>query len=327
MDRRSLIGLGALALTAVRVRASAQVSSAPPSDPGETIPIWPGAPPGSLNPGLATRIVETSPEPDVFHNRQVTGIAQPMLSIFRPAKSDGSAVLILPGGGYRQLDVDVEGNDVALAMNSAGVTAFVLTYRLPREGWKDAADVPLQDAQRAMRIIRANAARFSIEPARVGVLGFSAGGHLAASLATRSGVKVYLPQDDADAESPEPAFAALLYPVITMLPPFAHEASREQLLGDRPSTEIRAAYSCERLVTRETPPCFLAAAVNDPDVPVDNSLAMLASLRAAHVPAELHLFGSGGHGFGLAAGQAEGAWPELFNRWARARGVFRATAL
>jgi acetyl esterase/lipase len=142
----------------------------------------------------------------------------------------------------------------------------------------------LQDAQRALRIIRANAATVRDRPCAIaGVLGFSAGGHVAASLATRSGVKVYPPVDDADMQSAAPAFAAVLYPVITMLPPYAHEASREQLLGDHPSTEMRAAYSCERLVTRETPPCFLAAAVDDPDVPVDNSLAMLTGLRAAHV--------------------------------------------
>jgi acetyl esterase/lipase len=279
-----------------------------------------------MNPKLAPRIVEASPEPDVYRNRQLTGVVQPALSVFRPAAPDGSSVLILPGGGYQRLALDVEGYDVARVMNESAITAFVLSYRLPHEGWKDAADVPLQDAQRAMRLIRANAARFSIEPGRAGVLGFSAGGHLAASLATRSSAGVYVPQDDADTQSAAPAFAGLLYPVITMLPPFAHESSREQLLGEHPSMETRAAYSCERLVTRETPPCFIAAAVDDPDVSVDNSLAMHASLRAAHVPAELHLFGEGGHGFGLDVGQPAGAWPQLFVRWAQTRGVFGATA-
>jgi acetyl esterase/lipase len=324
MDRRSLIGLGAIALAAMQSRASAQgpAMRAPP-DPGETIRLWPDAPPGRLNPDLAMRVVETSPQPDIFRNRQVSGVAQPSLAVFRPAVAEGAAVLVLPGGGYQRLAIDVEGYDVARVMNESGITAFVLTYRLPHEGWMDAADVPLQDAQRALRIIRANAARFSIEPARVGVLGFSAGGHVAASLATRSGVKVYPPVDAADGQSAAPAFAGLLYPVITMLPPYAHEASREQLLGDHPSTEMRAAYSCERLVTRETPPCFLAAAVDDPDVPVDNSLAMLTSLRAAHVAAELHLFETGGHGFGLAIGEPAGAWPELFVRWAQANGFFK----
>ncbi len=315
MDRRSLIGFGALALAAMQARASAQATGAPP-DPLETIPLWPAAPPGFMNPKLAPRIVEASPEPEVYRNRQLTGVVRPALSVFRPAAPDGSSVLIAPGGGYRQLDFDVEGYDAARVLNAARITAFVLTYRLPHEGWQDAANVPLQDAQRAMRLIRANAARLSIDPARIGVLGFSAGGHLAATLATRSSASVYAPPDDADAQSPAPAFAALLYPVITMLPPFAHEASREQLLGDHPTMETRAAYSCERLVTRETPPCFIAAAVDDPDVPVDNSLAMLASLRTAHVPAELHLFENGGHGFGLAVGQPAGAWPELFLRWA-----------
>jgi acetyl esterase/lipase len=327
MDRRSLIGLGALALAAMQTRASAQTPTRVPPDPDERIELWPGVAPGLLNPKLAPRIVETSPEPDIYRNRQLTGIAQPALAVFRPAAPDGSAVVILPGGGYRALDFDVEGYDVARVLNAVGVVAFVLTYRLPHEGWQDAADVPLQDAQRAMRLIRAGAAKYAVDPARLGVLGFSAGGHVAASLATRSTAKVYPPLDDADMQSAAPAFAAVLYPVITMLPPFAHEASREQLLGDHPSTDMRAAYSCERLVTRETPPCFLAAAVDDPDVPVDNSLAMLAGLRAAHVPAELHLFEKGGHGFGLGVGQPAGAWPDLFIRWAQARGVFRGTVL
>jgi acetyl esterase/lipase len=326
MDRRSLIGLGAVALAALPARASVRSPCAPLPDSGETIPLWPDLPPGRLDPNLAMKIVETSPSPDIFHNRQVTGVAQPALAVFRPTAPDGSSVLILPGGGYRQLDVDVEGYDVARVMNAAGVTAFVLTYRLPSEGWQDAADVPLQDAQRAMRLIRAEAGRFSIVPERAGVLGFSAGGHLAASLATRSDAKVYAPQDSADAESAAPAFAALLYPVITMLPPFAHEASREELLGAHPSDELRAAYSCERLVTRETPSCFLAAALDDPDVPPDNTLAMFASLRAAHVPSELHMFGEGGHGFGLAIGKPAGDWPDVFLRWAEARGILYGAA-
>jgi acetyl esterase/lipase len=187
MDRRSLIGLGAVALAAHQTRAHAQTPAMPaPSDPGETFRLWPDAPPGMLDPDLSMRIVETSPQPNFFHNRQVTGVAQPSLAVFRPATPEGSAVLILPGGGYQRLALDVEGYDVARVMNGFGVTAFVLTYRLPHEGWMDAANVPLQDAQRAMRLIRANAARLSIAPARAGVLGFSAGGHLAASLATRS---------------------------------------------------------------------------------------------------------------------------------------------
>lgn len=321
MDRRSLIGLGTLALAAMQTRALAQGLAAPP-DPDETIPLWPGTPPGLLNLDLVPRVVEASPEPEFYHNRQRTGVARPVLDVFRPAVPNGSSVLIMPGGGYRQLDFDVEGYDVARVMSAIGVTAFVLTYRLPHEGWRDAANVPLQDAQRAMRLIRNGAARLAIEPMRAGVIGFSAGGHLAASLATRASAKVYAPVDDADMQSAAPAFAALLYPVITMLPPFAHEASREVLLGDLPSTEMRAAYSCERLVTRDTPPCFLAAAIDDPDVPVDNALAMLASLRAAHVPSELHAFGEGGHGFGLGIGQPAAAWPELFIRWASIRGFF-----
>src|SRR6202030_2622832 len=142
------------------------------------------------------------------------------------------------------------------------ITGFVLLYRLPHEGWRDAANVPLQDAKRGIRILRAQSARYRIDPARIGVLGFSAGGHLAATLSLRAEVEAYAPVDATDRESAHPSLAALLYPVITMLPPFAHEASREMLLGDHATLAQRAAYSCERLVKRDTPPMFLAAAAD-----------------------------------------------------------------
>ena len=326
MDRRSLIGISAIALATLPSCASLQnqLSPAPPVDPTEVFPLWPDGLPDGARLDTALSVVENSHDPERFHDRVVTGIAKPVLNVFRPAAPDGSAVLILPGGGYRQLDIDGEGFDVARRLNETGITAFVLFYRLPHEGWRNAPDVPLQDAQRAIRSIRANAAQFAIDAGRTGVLGFSAGGHLAASLATRSQTKVYSPRDATDAESAAPSFAALLYPVITMLLPFAHEATRDALLGSHPSSAQRAAYSCERSVKSDTPPCFLAAAADDPDVAPDNTLSMFASLRAAHVPAEMHIFEKGGHGFGIrgAAEKPAAAWPELLLRWGKARGYF-----
>ena len=174
----------------------------------------------------------------------------PLLAVFLPDKPDGSAVLLAPGGGYLRIVIDKEGVEAARRLNAAGVTVFMLRYRLPGEGWADGKDVPLQDAQRAMRIVRAGAQRFGIDPNRVGVIGFSAGGHVAASLATRPYDAVYAPVDDIDAQDAKPDFAGLMYPVITM-GPGAHQGSRDNLLGPNPSDALVSAYSCEKLVTAE----------------------------------------------------------------------------
>jgi acetyl esterase/lipase len=332
MDRRSVLGLGTLALAGTALRASA--ANTPSSDhlagdPAEIIPLWPHTPPGGPNVHLVLNIVERSPAPDIFRDRATTGIQQPILTVFRPAKPDGSALLLAPGGSYARVVIDKEGFETARRLNAAGITAFVLRYRLPAEGWADAPDVPLQDAQRAMRLIRARAADFAIDPARVGVLGFSAGGHVAASLITRFDAQVYAPIDAADQQDARPDFAGLMYPVVSMIPPVAHAASRENLLGAHPADAQQAAYSCERLVTAKTPPTFLALAADDKDVDPRNSLSMLDALRAAGVRREFHMFEEGGHGFGLrlAQGKPAAIWPDLFLRWGARHGAFRNVTL
>ena len=319
MDRRSLIGLTALTVAAFPLRAHA--ASVPSSD---TIPLWPSTPPGGTGLELRPETTERSTSPDL-HDRILSGIARPELTVFQSIDPDGSAILIAPGGGYSFEAWDTEGAAPAMLLSAMGVTAFVLTYRLPSEGWKNGPIVPLQDAQRAMRVIRARGPRdYGIDPARIGVLGFSAGGHLAASLATGFATPRYAPVDDADAYDTRPSFAALLYPVITMLKPFAHEASCERLLGRNASKSLRAAHSVERGVTAGTPPTFLCAAVDDADVPIDNSLSMFASLRAARVGSAMHLFEKGGHSFGLGIpGEPISRWPDLFLRWGAAHGFFR----
>lgn len=325
MDRRSVIGLGALGMAGISLGGGAEVAPAPSP---QTIALWPSVPPGGE--GIAFTSPAFDPAaPAAGSSRELTDIAKPMLIVFRPRAPDGSAMLIAPGGGYLFEDYDIEGVEPALRLNEAGITAFILLYRLPGEGWRNRADVPLQDAQRAMRLIRAQGVRdYGIDPARVGVLGFSAGGHLAASLATRFDAAVYTPFDGIDAYDARPSFTALLYPVITMLPPFAHEASCEQLLGKDASPALRAAYSPERAVSAQTPPCFLVAAADNSDVPVDNTLAMFAGLRDAKVPAEMHIFERGGHGFALRGGAdlPASSWPDLLLRWGISRGYFRNPA-
>jgi acetyl esterase/lipase len=261
-------------------------------------------------------------------DRFVDQVGRPTLSRYRPENPDGSAVILAPGGGYVREYLDREAGETAQYLAARGVTAFVLRYRLPGEGWQDRPNVPLQDAQRAMRLVRAGAARFGLDPLRVGFMGFSAGGHVSASLATRFGAKVYDAVDGADAIDARPAFCGLLYPVVTM-GAGAHIGSRDHLLGPDPSPDQIAAYSCEKHVSGDAPPAFLCLAADDPLVPpLENSLAMFAAVRAAKVPTEMHVFEEGGHGFGIArmAGKPGAVWPDLFMRWGAAHGFFRAKA-
>ena len=237
-------------------------------------------------------------------------------------------MLIAPGGGYIRVVIDKEGFEVGHHLAAAGITSFVLRYRLPAEGWDRAADVPLQDAQRALRLIRANAQRFGIDPKRVAAMGFSAGGHVAASLATRHQAKVYKPLDAADRLDARPDLSVLMYPVIDMHRTFAHPGSREALLGKPPERGAEDLYSPQMHVDGRAPPTFIAHAWNDASVPTENSLNYLSALRAAKVAAEAHFFEEGGHGFGIwgARGKPAAAWPDLFLAWAGRRGLMGASA-
>ena len=315
LDRRTLVGLAAA--------APALAHAQPLPDPGEIVRLWPGKPPGAPAVLPKEQIVDRV-KTSGFRDRFVTGIGEPLMTVFRPARPNGAAVLIAPGGGYIRVVIDKEGLEVAHRLAAAGITAFVLRYRLPREGWAQASDAPLQDAQRAIRLIRAGAATYAIDPKRVAAMGFSAGGHVMASLATRHQAQVYPATDAADRVDARPDLSALLYPVIDMARPLAHAGSREALLGPDATAAAEAAYSPQRHVGATTPPTFLAHAADDPGVPVDNSLNYLAALRAAKVRAEAHIFEEGGHGFGiyLARGKPAHAWPELFLTWAQRRGLF-----
>lgn len=283
--------------------------------PKEVLPLWPGDPPGwrgGVTPGL----------PADWPPNFLRGVARPTLNVFRPARPNGQALLVCPGGAYLAISAANEGVEVARTFNALDVTVFVLAYRLPGEGWDNRVDAPLQDAQRAMRLIRANAAAFGVRPEAVGVLGFSAGGHLAATLATDHAQSVYAPLDAVDRQSARPAFAGLLYPVITMIGPQAHARSRDQLLGAQPSPAAAARRSPDLRVSAATPPCFVAHAADDTTVSMDNSLGMLAALRAARIRCEAHLFETGEHAFGVGRPGAPSAlWPQLFRRWMDGRTV------
>ena len=321
LDRRALLTLAAAAATP----ALAQPPGTLP-DPTEVVCLWPDRPPGAQHILPREAIVDRRATSG-FQDRFVTGVAQPLMTVFRPEKPNGAAVLIAPGGSYIRVVIDKEGFEVGHRLAAAGITSFVLRYRLPAEGWDRAADVPLQDAQRAMRLIRANAARFGVDPKRLAAMGFSAGGHVAASLATRHQAKVYDAIDAADRLDARPDLSVLMYPVIDMTRPFAHPGSHEALLGKSPARGLEVAYSPQLHVDGGTPPTFLAHAWNDPSVPTENSLNYLAALRAAKIAAEAHLFEEGGHGFGIWGARAKpaAAWPDLFLAWAARRGFMGAS--
>lgn len=232
-------------------------------------------------------------------------------------------MLIMPGGGYSRVVLDKEGYELAPLLAEQGITAFVLFYRLPGEGWSGRMDAPLADAQRAMRLIRAQASKWQVDPKRVAAMGFSAGGHLCASLATRYAANVYAPIDAADSLEARPMLAAPIYPVVSMDPAIAHIGSRDKLLGPAPSPEDVALRSPEKQVTPATPPCFLCHAEDDATVPVENSIRLHAALKAAKVPVEMHLFEKGGHGFGLRGTKdmPVAVWPQLYLAWARSHGL------
>ncbi len=315
MDRRDLL---ISAITSGASIAALGLAKAQAADPTEVIKLWPDAPPGAPPLPPVLEITERSPDTTQYNDRIAVNVAEPVMTVFRPRTPDGSALLIIPGGGYRWVVIDKEGFETATRLAEAGITVFVLRYRSPGDGWRNGPDTPLQDAQRAIRHIRARAFDYGIRPNRVGVLGFSAGGHVAASLATRFNATVYQVTDLMDQQSARPDFVGLMYPVITMRTPGAHPGSRERLLGPAPSDALVDAYSCERLVTHDTPPTFIATSADDDVVPAHaNSLAMYLALQTARIPVELHIFEEGGHGYGLrlAKGKPAAAWPQLFLHW------------
>ena len=320
LSRREM--MSATAATAVLTSASrGAVPGAWPAFPTEEIALWPGMPPGAPSVMPIEQVIETGTVQ--HHGRMVKGIARPRLKVFRAAKPNGAALLVTPGGGYSVIVIDVEGYQIGPWLSARGWTVFVLYYRLPGEGWANRADVPLADAQRAMRLIRSRAAEYGIDPSKVGALGFSAGGHVCGDLATRHDAAVYRPVDAADLLSARPVLAAPIYAVQSMSDPLAHGGSRDMLLGSSPSPEMQRAHSPSHNVTPATPPFFMAHAEDDTVVSVENTVAMRAALKAAGVKVETHLFTAGQHGLGLPgpAGEPARHWKELFVTWAQAQGL------
>ena len=265
------------------------------------IPLWTGSAPGA-------------------HGNDAVDI--PTISLYpAPAgRATGAAIIVCPGGSYRML-ADHEGHAIAVWLNTIGITAIVLKYRLgPQYGHP----APLKDAARALRTVRAMAREWGIDPARVGIMGFSAGGHLASTLATHFDAGNPAASDPIDRLSSRPDVAILAYPVISMQDSITHAGSRRNLLGPSPSADLVQLLSNESQVTGLTPPTFLFHTADDPVVRVENSIRFAEALRRAGVPYELHVFASGPHGVGLAQDiPALAMWPTLLDRWLRGRGFVK----
>jgi acetyl esterase/lipase len=288
----------------------------------EKLPIWPGTAPGSERATAQQQVVERSKDPAV-KDRAMFGVTRPTLEVWKPQNPNGAAVIVMPGGAYQRVVVDKEGIEMGERLIQDGITVFVLTYRLPGGGHAQPSEVALQDAQRAVRLVRKNAAEWGVKPDRIGVMGFSAGGHVAASLGTKFDSKVYSPVDDADGISARPDYLALIYPVISMETGVTHAESRKELIGAEPTEAAISEYSLDQHVRQDTPPTFLLHADDDPAVVTENSIRFYRALKANKVPAELHIFRKGEHGCGLrfTKGLPVAIWPDLYTSWVRNIGM------
>jgi acetyl esterase/lipase len=276
----------------------------------KTITLWPNGAPNAIT-NSDYKEIEVIKEGQLTSTSKVT---IPTLLLFLPDKStsNGAAVIICPGGGYSHLAIDKEGFKVAKWLNTLGITAFVLKYRLPNDGIMENKTIgPLQDAQEAVRTVRRNAKTWNINPEKIGTMGFSAGGHLASTLSTHYLDEVYVH----DTTSAKPNFSILIYPVISMEQAITHEGSRTNLLGNAPSERLIKYYSNEQQIDSLTPPAFLVHATDDKAVPVENSIHYYMALKNNNVPAELHIYEKGGHGFGLGISDTNLYWTESCEHW------------
>jgi acetyl esterase/lipase len=286
-----------------------------PADPPLVVEIWPGKPPGDSSAIGEEKFIEMKVGGKPYQvfgrpTKWLTNVTKPTLTIYRPAreKDTGAAMLICPGGGYHNLGWDVEGEEVAEWLTSIGLTGIILKYRCPRRPG-DTKGVPpiwpLQDSQRALSLVRSRAQEWGIDPKRIGIVGFSAGGHLAAASAMNSDKRAYEPLDDIDKISCRPDFAIPLY--------------SGYLVGN--DNDV---LSADMRVSKETPPILLVHATNDPISKVENSVVLYLALKKAGAPVEMHLYADGGHGFGVRKSDLPcSAWTQRCVEWLRSRGVMK----
>lgn len=282
-----------------------------------TIPSTAFAPPTTINLWSPNYLAQhhAPPLPTEQQNSKgaISHVATPRLLVYTPTQSNHKAIMVISGGGYRREELGKEGLPATKWLVKQGYTVFNLIYRLPMDGWHNKL-VPFADGQRALRIIRQKANVYDYN--QVGVMGFSAGGHLAGMLAVSAGHNFYPYQDTIDNNSTRPDFVALLYPVVSMVSNGQQTQSYQQLLGDNATDSQKKALSIEQWVTKDTPPMFIAHATDDPIASVDDSIALDEQLKKQGIKQSLTLFDKGGHGWGMGkAGSATTTWPELFQQW------------
>jgi acetyl esterase/lipase len=293
-------------LAGVSINQFAQTSGWQPPSSHTTLPIWPNGSPGAP-PNSAPEVSITTAKDNFIAGKPiilVTNVSTPTITLYEPAgKNTEAAVVVFPGGGYHGLAIDLEGTEVCDELNSSGIACVLLKYRVPDSGPYPKFSSALQDAQRAVGIVRSHAAEWHIDPKRIGVLGFSAGGHLAAVLSSHYEQRVYSPIDAADQVSCRPDFTILIYPAFLTL------------------SNGAVALSPDIRVTSNTPPAFLVQAENDP-VHVENLVTYFLALKNVKVPAEMHIYALGGHGYGLRRTALPiTAWPPLLEIWLHAMDI------
>jgi acetyl esterase/lipase len=282
------------------------------------LPLWPAGKMPNYKPSTDKEKWDST---DII---RISKVQNPDISIYLPSKktATGQAVVICPGGSYTILAYNWEGSDPARMLAAKGIAAIVLKYRLPDKASNINPTLsPLLDAQRAIRMVRFYAEKWNIKKNRIGIMGFSAGGHLASTAGTHFDNGNPSSPDSIEQQSSRPDFMMLVYPVITMSKPVMHSGSRNRLIGENADAELAKYYSNELQVTDQTPPTFLLHTMDDKTVPVENSLMFYQALRDHHVPSEMHLFPKGGHGFGLGIGMsANEKWMDLCIDWIKSQG-------
>lgn len=296
------------ALTAI---GAVQLAGAMPAmaEQLEEIPLWPGKPPGRGGVTGPEKLGDAGAGFGALSN-----IANPRLRVYRPAKANGAAVVVCGGGGYFRIQLWKESTPIARWLQQRGFTVFELLYRLPNDGWDAAA--PFMDAQRAMRIVRTRATEFGIDPKQIGIMGFSAGGHLAGFTALQAQRKLYAGSDKYEKASARPDFSVLLFPVVSLRKPYDTTRTRREIIGEAPSAESENAWSLDTYASADAPPTIIFASADDKTAPPGHGIMLFEKLNAAGASAELHMFRDGGHGWGLGKPeQVLSQWPEMFVKW------------
>jgi acetyl esterase/lipase len=307
IGRRTLLGNLAL-LTAM---GALELGMAAPAfaEAWEEIPLWPGKPPGQGGP--------TGPEKLGAEGAgfgALSNISTPRMRVYRPAKANGAAVVVCGGGGYFRIQLWKESTPIARWLQQRGFTVFELIYRLPNDGWE--ATAPFMDAQRAMRIVRTRAAEFDIDPKQIGIMGFSAGGHLAGFTALQPQRRLYEGADQFEKASARPDFSVLLFPVVSLRKPYDTTRTRREIVGNTADLEAETAWSLDTYASADAPPTIIFASADDKTTPPGHGILLFEKLNAAGASPELHLFRDGGHGWGLGnPDQILNQWPEMFRRW------------